>query len=167
MSTHNIGFYEEISKIITYLSSNIIKYAPYFFCWILIKSKNTSVILQLIHVLFFRASFVEDEKTFWVKERSRALFDKKNKTRPPEPPRQYVSCSPEPRHHGHEKTCFLYFKTKAKISCVVTSQLVSAFFFATRIVQTLYFLNLKFHTCSHHPWLYSQVCVGPSQKPRR
>ena len=33
MSTHNIGFYEEISKIITELSSNIIKYAPYFFCW--------------------------------------------------------------------------------------------------------------------------------------
>ena len=29
MSTHNIGFYEEISKIITKLSSNIIKYAPY------------------------------------------------------------------------------------------------------------------------------------------
>ena len=33
MSTHNIGFYEEISKIITKLSSNIIKYAPYFFSW--------------------------------------------------------------------------------------------------------------------------------------
>ena len=32
MSTHNIGFYEEISKIITELSSNIIKYTPYFFC---------------------------------------------------------------------------------------------------------------------------------------
>ena len=32
MSTHNIGFYEEISKIITELSSIIIKYAPYFFC---------------------------------------------------------------------------------------------------------------------------------------
>ena len=30
MSTHNIGFYKEISKIIM----NIIKYAPYFFCWI-------------------------------------------------------------------------------------------------------------------------------------
>lgn len=41
--------------------------------------------------LEFRASFVEDEKTFWVKERSRALFDKANKTRPPEPPRQYVA----------------------------------------------------------------------------
>ena len=27
MSTHNIGFYEKISKIITELSSNIIKYA--------------------------------------------------------------------------------------------------------------------------------------------
>ena len=29
MSTHNIGFYEEISKIITF--KIIIKYAPYFF----------------------------------------------------------------------------------------------------------------------------------------
>ena len=33
MGSHNISFYEEISKIITELSSNIIKYAPYFFCW--------------------------------------------------------------------------------------------------------------------------------------
>ena len=44
MSTHNIGFYEEISKIIFELSSNIIKYAPYFFCcftiWGLYKEIN-------------------------------------------------------------------------------------------------------------------------------
>ena len=33
MSTHNIGFYEDSTKIIFELSSNIIKYAPYFFCW--------------------------------------------------------------------------------------------------------------------------------------
>ena len=32
MSTHNIGFYEELTKNIFELSSNIIKYAPYFFC---------------------------------------------------------------------------------------------------------------------------------------
>ena len=32
MSTHNIGFYEELTKIIFELSSNIIKYATYFFC---------------------------------------------------------------------------------------------------------------------------------------
>ena len=31
MSTHNIGFYEELAKNIFELSSNIIKYAPYFF----------------------------------------------------------------------------------------------------------------------------------------
>ena len=31
MSTHNIGFYEDLTKIIFELSSNIIKYAPYFF----------------------------------------------------------------------------------------------------------------------------------------
>ena len=34
MSTHNIGFYEDLKKIIFELSSNIIKYAPYFFCCI-------------------------------------------------------------------------------------------------------------------------------------
>ena len=33
MSTHNIGFYEDLKKIIFQLSSNIIKYALYlFFC---------------------------------------------------------------------------------------------------------------------------------------
>ena len=32
MSTHNIRFYEDLTKIIFELSSNIIKYAPYFFC---------------------------------------------------------------------------------------------------------------------------------------
>ena len=34
MSTHNIGFYEDLTKIIFELSSNIIKYAPYFVCCI-------------------------------------------------------------------------------------------------------------------------------------
>ena len=33
MSTHNIDFYEEISKIITELSSNIIKYTPNLLIW--------------------------------------------------------------------------------------------------------------------------------------
>ena len=32
MNTRNIGFYEDLTKIIFELSSNIIKYAPYFFC---------------------------------------------------------------------------------------------------------------------------------------
>ena len=32
MSTHNIGFHEDLTKVIFELSSNIIKYAPYFFC---------------------------------------------------------------------------------------------------------------------------------------
>ena len=30
MSTHNIGFYEDLTKIIFELSSNIIKYAPLY-----------------------------------------------------------------------------------------------------------------------------------------
>ena len=42
-----------------------------------------------------------------------------------------------------------------------------AFVFATRIVQSLYFLNLKFQASGHLVWLHSPVCVGPGQKPQR
>ena len=33
-------------------------------------------------------------------------------------------------------------------------------FFATRILQFLYFLNPKYQASSHLLWLYSLVCVG-------
>ena len=46
MSTHNICFYEEISKIITKLSSNIIKYAPYFFCCFFITEDQIRGVLK-------------------------------------------------------------------------------------------------------------------------
>ena len=36
MSTHYIGFYEALTKIIFELSSNIIKYAPYFFFCVIV-----------------------------------------------------------------------------------------------------------------------------------
>ena len=48
-----------------------------------------------------------------------------------------------------------------------TAKLISAFVFATWIVQSLYFLNLKFQESSHLLYLYSPVCVGPGRKPRR
>ena len=71
----------------------------------------------------------------------------------------------EPRH---EKTVFFaYAKTKTQISFAVTAKLISAFLFATRIVQSLYFLNLKFQASSHLLWLYGPVCVGLGRKPRR
>ena len=50
---------------------------------------------------------------------------------------------------------FAYAKTKTQISFAVTAKLISAFVFATRIVQSLYFLNQKFQTSSHLLWLYS------------
>ena len=37
--------------------------------------------------------------------------------------------------------------------------------FAIRIVQSLFYLNLKFQASSHLQWLYSPVCVGPGRKP--
>ena len=41
------------------------------------------------------------------------------------------------------KPAFAYAKTKTQISFVVTAKLISAFVFATRIVQSLFYLNFK------------------------
>ena len=43
----------------------------------------------------------------------------------------------------------------------------SAFVFATRILQSLYFPNTKFLVSSHFQWMCSPVCVRPGRKPRR
>ena len=56
-----------------------------------------------------------------------------------------------------------------KPSCIyenkgaVTVQLISAFVFATKIEQSLLFLNLNFQASSHLLWQYSLVCVRPGQ----
>ena len=42
------------------------------------------------------------------------------------------------------KPAFAYAKTKTQISCAETAQLISAFVFATQIVQSLYFLIQNF-----------------------
>ena len=47
------------------------------------------------------------------------------------------------------------------------AQLISAFVFATQIVQSLYYLNPKFQASSHLLLQYSPVCVRPGWKPRR
>ena len=44
-------------------------------------------------------------------------------------------------------------------------KLISAFVFATYIVQSLCFLNTKFQASSHLVWLYSLVFVRPGRKP--
>ena len=48
---------------------------------------------------------------------------------------------------------------------VVTAKLISAFVFATRIVQFLFYLNPKFQASSSFLRLYRPVCVGPGRKP--
>ena len=62
---------------------------------------------------------------------------------------------------------FAYAKTKKQFSFAVTAKLISACVFATRIVQSLYFLNPKYQASGHLLWLYRLVCVGPGGKPRR
>ena len=44
---------------------------------------------------------------------------------------------------------------------------ISAFDFATQIVQSLYLLNPKSQASSYLLWLYSPVFVRPGRKPRR
>ena len=39
--------------------------------------------------------------------------------------------------------------------------------FATRIIESLYFLNPKLQASSHLLWVHSPVCVGPGQKLRK
>ena len=65
------------------------------------------------------------------------------------------------------KPFFAFAITMVKISCMVTAQLISAFVFAAKIVQSLYFLNPKFQASNYLLWLYSPVCVGPGRKPER
>ena len=66
-----------------------------------------------------------------------------------------------------ENRIFAYAKTKTQISFAVTAKLISAYVFATRIVQSLSFLNTKFQASSHFLRLRSLICVGYGRKPRR
>ena len=47
----------------------------------------------------------------------------------------------------------------------VTAKLISAFVFATRIVQFLFYINPKFQVSISFLCLYRLVCVGPGRKP--
>ena len=73
----------------------------------------------------------------------------------------YIICAA-----SQENQIFAYAKTKVQISCAVTAQLISAFVFATRIVQILFF-NPKFQASSLFLRLYRPVCVAPGRKPKR
>ena len=66
-----------------------------------------------------------------------------------------------------QRHCFRYSDstTKTQISFVVTAKLISAFVFATRIVQFLFYLNPKFQESISFLCLYRPVCVGPVRKP--
>ena len=56
-------------------------------------------------------------------------------------------------------------ETKTQISFAATAKLISAFVFATRIVQFLLYLTQKFKARSYFLCLYRPVCVGPVRKP--
>ena len=63
------------------------------------------------------------------------------------------------------KPAFCICENKDADQLAVTAKLISAFVFATWIVQFLFYLNPKFQASSHLLWLYSPVCVRPGRKP--
>ena len=66
----------------------------------------------------------------------------------------------------HEKTCSMQMQNQRRRSAAqLHAQLISAFVFATQIVQSLYFVNLKFQASSHLLCLYSPVCPTWSETP--
>ena len=72
------------------------------------------------------------------------------------------------KHLHHEKISFFaYSQTKPKISCALTTQLISNIIFVTWIVQSLYFLNpissLYLSSVAANP----SVCIVPGLKPQR
>ena len=61
----------------------------------------------------------------------------------------------------NEKTKFcIYAKTEAQISFTVTAKLISAFVFATRIVQPFFYSSPKFQASSHLLRLYTARFVS-------
>ena len=67
------------------------------------------------------------------------------------------------------KPDFVYAKTKAQISCAVTAQLISAFVFATRIVQLLFYLYRKLqdscvYLCDCTDWFVSDLVGNPDDQ---
>ena len=63
-----------------------------------------------------------------------------------------------------EKTNVLHMQ-KQRCRSAVTAKLISAFVFATWIVQYLYFLNTKFQASSNLQLLKLLGCVRPGQNP--
>ena len=68
-----------------------------------------------------------------------------------------------PRLGTVENSCYARYS----LLWPVTAQLISAFVFAIRIVQSLYCLNPKFQASNHLLCLYSTVCVEPGRNPGR
>ena len=66
---------------------------------------------------------------------------------------------------GKPTICIGENKDADQLRGAVTAKLISAFVFATRIVQFLFYLNLKFQVSSSFLCLYRPVCVGPVRKP--
>ena len=69
----------------------------------------------------------------------------------------------KPYQPRHEKTGISPMRKKAQISCAVTVQLISAFVFATRIIQLNYYRYPNFPASK----LYRSLCVGAGRNPRK
>ena len=63
--------------------------------------------------------------------------------------------------------CICENKSADQLRGNCAGHLISAFVFATYLVQSLYFLKLDFEDSAHLLSLHNPVCVGPGWKPQR
>ena len=70
---------------------------------------------------------------------------------------------------GNVKFCKFGLFIKKNVTVMDSLEIIASWVleFATRIVQSLYFLNMKLQASSHLLWLHSPVCVRPGRKPQR
>ena len=105
--------------------------------------------------------------------RKKQQASNQNLNSPPPPPQKncsYTTGKIDQRENESMYHMSLVMRNPAFCICEnkdADQQLISAFAFAARIVQFLYFLNPKFQASRHLMWLYSRVNGGPGRKPRR
>ena len=78
---------------------------------------------------------------------------------------QHILLIQEINELPHEKTNNLHMQKQTQISFAVTVKLISAYVFATRIVQFVYFMKSKFPVSNDLLCMYSSVCDEPVRKP--
>ena len=106
--------------------------AAHFFCIYFFKKQEIDIPFKLVFVYRIKSTFVIYTIIFFFVNHNLSHIMRK-----------LAFCKCKNKGANHEK--------KKKNYCELIAQLISAFVFSTKIVQSFYLINLKFQTSSHLP----------------